>query len=197
MEEGQQTADNADIIITQHVHRPTAHRHAQHFRPQQHTQPVTPRRHAFQEYEPQPGIQYLEPSNLEVVHARQGLSQNRTFEQPSHLPEFKPPSRWGLSPEPPHAVPFSDLHAVPISDLHPVQISNLEFSNHPHRGRHQSLWPSGPDHKSKTKTKIKPPILGLKRKTFWVLLSISIFISVAAIAVGVGVGVARLQGSTR
>lgn len=194
MDEISQTADETSITITQHARRST---------PSRQLQPSTPQQHAYQEYEPQPGIQYLEPSNLEVVQTRQGLSQNRTYEQPSILPELKPP--WGLSPQPPQAVPFSDLQAVPFSDLNAVQISNLEPSDPQRRGRHpypndgtpsQSLWSSEADHKSKKKTKIKPPILGLKRRTFWILLSITIFISIAAIAVGVGVGVARLQGST-
>lgn len=181
MEEIAHTVDNTNIIITQHVRRSTAIRHVQ---------PSTPHQYPFQEYEPQPGMQYLEPSNLEVVQHRHGLSQNRTYEQPSLLPELKP--RWDLSPEPPHAVSFSDLQAVSTSDLHTVPISDLHTVPVP-VSNSSTPSQSSPEPDSQ---KIKPRIFGLKRKKFWVILSTSIFLFIAALAVGVGVGVARSQGST-
>ncbi|KAK3692839.1 hypothetical protein B0T22DRAFT_29095 [Podospora appendiculata] len=136
-----------------------------------------------------PGMQVVEPSTLEVVQPRQGLSNNRTWEKTSGLPE----TVYGYGPDP--ASPGSSQNGTPHTAYGSVAPAY-----------HQSPYYSQPALVAQDVNgggagggSPAPPaatIAGIKKQTFWVVLSIGIFLAVVAIAVGVGVGVSRANSSS-
>ncbi len=124
-------------------------------------------RPAYQELQ-HPGIEATQPSTLEVVTPRQDLSHNKTWEKMSGLPE---------------AAYYAGTPQTVYSSVAPAYEYNSPYDQRP-------LVPPSP-----APVAADRKILGLKRQTFWIILSLGIFVAVVAIAAGVGVGVALKSSS--
>ncbi|KAK3333573.1 hypothetical protein B0T19DRAFT_129700 [Cercophora scortea] len=144
-----------------------------------------------------PGMQVVEPSTLEVVQPRQGLSNNRTWEKTSGLPEpvvyggGHNHNHHGIGTDP--ASPWSQNGGTPHTPYGSVAPAYYHQGESPYdygQQQQQQQPPSAPAPAPPAAT-----IAGLRRQTFWVVLAIGVFLAVVAIAVGVGVGVSQANKS--
>ncbi|KAK0722953.1 hypothetical protein B0T26DRAFT_242683 [Lasiosphaeria miniovina] len=170
---------------------------------------LAPTRPQFQEHSV-PGMEVVEHSNLEVVTSRQGLSQTKTWEKTSGLPEPHNPYLTGhdygqqrhhrqdsrqTEPGPGHM--GTGPHGTPLTSY--SSIAPPYGFNNPYD--HQPLVPpsakgGGGSGGGGAPFSQRERICGLKRQTFWIVLAIVIFLLVVGAAAGVGVGVATSRKSS-
>ncbi|KAK0621463.1 hypothetical protein B0T17DRAFT_508810 [Bombardia bombarda] len=139
----------------------------------------------YQEYE-NPGMEVLQPSDLEVALPRQDLSHNKTWEKASGLPEAAPYGYQGYPPPSRDGTPHTAYTSVaPAYDQRPLVAGPNGTGNDPPNGGGGGGG-GGPGSDGSSSR-----ICGLKRQTFWIILAIGVFLAVVAVAVGVGVGVSQ------
>jgi len=109
----------------------------------------------------QPGLEVVDYSDLEVVSPRPDLSNHRTWEKGSSLPQIGTPYSKGVA-------------------------STYEYGNLNGGGGGYAGGAGRP----KNGFFQQDSICGVKRQTFWIVIAIGIFVMVAAVAIGVGLGVA-------
>ncbi|KAJ9155137.1 hypothetical protein NKR23_g2246 [Pleurostoma richardsiae] len=136
------------------------------------------------------GLQVVE-TGLEVAEPRQGLSQNRTWEQTSPLPEAIPQ----------HQPQQQQEHDAYKNAPYPAAYTG-GYGGSPDAAYSATI---SPDYGYQGGLPPEPPVLeknqdrricGLRRHVFWAVVAIAVFAIVAAIAIGVGVGIAtRNNGS--
>lgn len=172
---------------------------------------LAPTRPQFQEHSV-PGMEVVEHSNLEVVTPRQGLSQTKTWEKTSGLPEPHTPYLTGhdygqqrhhrqgsrqTEPGPGPGHIGTGPHGTPLTSY--SSIAPPYGFNSPYD--HQPLVPpsakgGGGRGGGGAPFSQRERICGLKRQTFWIVLAIVIFLVVVGAAAGVGVGVATSRKSS-
>jgi hypothetical protein len=131
----------------------------------------------FQEREHNPGLEVLSPSDLEVVAPRQNLSQNKTWESTSALPEATL-APGAATPGYPHTNEYMSSPMTAYSSVAPAyDYQATPFEQPPPNGK------DGRDifHRER--------ICGVRRQIFWALIALGVFLLVAAVAIGVGLGV--------
>ena len=138
-------------------------------------------RPAFQEFH-NPGLEVLEPSNLEVVFPPPGpphLAGNgweKTNEE-GYTTTSSPQTPYGAAP----AYSSTGGSNVIPYDKAPLMVSELERRAGPG---------AGGVGEAKEEPKTTGKIMGLRRQMFFILLAVAVFFGVLAIAAGVGVGFA-------
>lgn len=132
------------------------------------------------------GLQVVE-QGLEVAEPRQGLSQSKTWEQHSALPEVSTTSY----PEVYHDAKPAELGNHPALAGQGAPGGYGGYAGLPT----PSTGVVSPDHAylgGRNPYDQTPPgrrICGLRKNVFWAILAIGIFAIVAAVAIGVGVGI--------
>lgn len=132
------------------------------------------------------GLQVVE-TGLEVAEPRQGLSQNKTWEQTSPLPEPLLQSRDD---------PYKSNPALPVYNNYNYGGYDAGYDGASPGTAYSGVSPDYMNQGSYDPTlPEKPPVAaarvcGMRKQVFWAVFAIGVFAIVAAIAIGVGVGIA-------